>query len=443
MYKTYFNLKSAPFKLTPDTQCFFAEGNRKTILDALLYAVTHGDGLTKVVGEVGSGKTLLSRLLAQSLPHNYEILYLINPRIPPDKILYAIALELGLSVDNAIDKVTLLHLLHNKLLQLHQQSRQTVLLIDEAQAIPIESLEEIRMLGNLETASNKLLQIVLFGQPELDQHLNRHEVRQIRERIIHNFYLPRLTSPEVARYLDFRLQHAGHQGNFPFSGLAVKIITWQSDGFLRRINILAEKCLLTVFAKQSKKVSGLTALQAVLDQRTNRSIIWIIIAALGIGLTVSLSYIQDYRLQPSAESTTISVAPKNPVVQPQIHLDALQTNSALAIPAPENTKGYSIQLLRLAVADRQRLHRELLNLIPAVLHPQVFAHASGSGVYQIFLGVFDSYLAADKQLQNLPATLKNNQPFIVKQSEINRKYNNLSIRLINNLITLKHLKNGL
>lgn len=426
MYKSYFDLKSAPFKLTPDTHCFFSEGNRKAILDALLYAVNDGAGIIKVVGEVGSGKTLLSRLLEQSLPSSFEILYLLNPRIAPDKILHAIALELGLGNGNAIDKVSLLHLLHNKLLQLHQQGRQTVLLIDEAQAIPVASLEEIRMLSNLETGSNKLLQIVLFGQPELDQHLNRHEVRQIRERIIHNFYLPRLSSGEVGRYLDFRLQHAGYQGAFLFSGMAVRIITWKAGGFLRRINILAEKCLLAAFAKQSRKVTGVIALQAALDQRTRRGrlIFFSIITALGTGLSVNLMYNQDNELQvpvvqKPAKETTLQPVGRMPMAPAQ----------ASPTPAVGNADGYSIQLLRVTVADRQHLNHELFDLIPTDLHVQVFAHLSGPSTYQVFLGVFDNYAAAEKRLQLLPLPLRNNRPFIIKQSEINKKYNGLAVFL--------------
>ena len=304
MYQAYFNLDSPPFKLTPDTNCFFTEGNRKAILDALVYAINHGDGFTKVVGEVGAGKTMLSWLLSKSLPENYEILYLINPSIPPDKVLYAIALELQIAVDQATDKVALLHMLHSKLLQHHQQGKQTVLLIDEAQSIPIESLDEIRMLGNLETGSNKLLQIVLFGQPELDEHLNRHEVRQIRERITHNFYLPALTSAEVARYLDFRLQHAGYQGSFLFTQLAVRLITWQAGGFLRRINILAEKCLLSAFADQRRKVSCLTVLQAILDERLRwpMTLGGVTVFAGSIGLAAALVFNPKPSLQAATQN---------------------------------------------------------------------------------------------------------------------------------------------
>jgi type II secretory pathway predicted ATPase ExeA len=412
MYKSYFNLKSAPFRLTPDTHCFFSEGNRKAILDALLYAVNNGDGIIKVVGEVGSGKTLLSRLLEQSLPPSFEILYLLNPRIPPDKILYAIALELGLGNDSALDKVSLLHLLHNKLLQHHQQGRQTVLLIDEAQAIPIESLEEIRMLSNLETGSHKLLQCVLFGQPELDQNLNRHEVRQIRERIIHSFYLPRLRREEVVRYLDFRLQYAGYKGAFPFSGLAVKIITWETEGFLRRINILAEKCLLAAFAKQSRKVSGFTALQVALEGRPWKPGIAVIMlgAVLVLGMAVTLTL-------PRGNAIVIEPPAGNRAQYPP------------AAAVSSDADDYSIQLLNLTADNRQQLHRRLLKRIPGNLRDRVFAHATRANAYQVFLGGFGTQQAAEKLLQSLPEPLRNNKPFVVKQSAITRQYNDLAITL--------------
>ncbi len=212
MYATYFGLQSPPFRLTPDTSCFFGEGQRKAILNGLIYALNNGDGIIKVIGEVGSGKTLLSRILEQKLPDHFEIIYILNPSIPPDRILFAIAMELGLEVPSHTDKVVLLHLLHGKLLDLHKNQKQTVVFIDEAQCIPLETLEEIRMLSNLETGVNKLLQIVLFGQPELDARLRKHSVRQIKGRIVHSFYLPPFGSRETYRYLDFRLRAAGLTG---------------------------------------------------------------------------------------------------------------------------------------------------------------------------------------------------------------------------------------
>lgn len=436
MYKAYFNLKSAPFKLTPDIHCFFSEGNRKAILDALLYAIKDGVGLIKVVGEVGSGKTLLSRVLAQSLPSSYEILYLLNPRIPADKILYAIALELALGTHYPIDKVSLLHLLHNKLLQLHQQGRQTVLLIDEAQAIPIESLEEIRMLTNLETGSNKLLQIVLFGQPELDQHLNRHEVRQIGERIVHSFYLPRLNSAEVGRYLDFRLQHAGYQGTFLFSGTAVKIITWKADGFLRRINILAEKCLLTAFAQQSRQVNGWTALQVALGARFRlvKMALLLLFVASGISLYVGLAGHQSLMPKSASDASIASIAPvvSDDLQQAQVQQTHSSAQARLSGTSFANSgDGYSIQLIHLKADNQDSLQRKIKKLMPDYLQPQVFVHANGVNAYQVFLGRFASYEEAERLLQQLPEAIKNNKPFIVKQSVITKKYNELAINLKN------------
>jgi hypothetical protein len=319
-------------------------------------------------------------------------------------------------------------------LQLHQQGRQTVLLIDEAQAIPIESLEEIRMLTNLETGSNKLLQMVLFGQPELDQHLNRHEVRQIGERIVHGFYLPRLNSAEVGRYLDFRLQYAGYQGASLFSGTAVKIITWKADGFLRRINILTEKCLLAAFAKQSTKISTWTALQVALGGRLRLEKMAAVIGLLSItiGLSVSLAFMQT-AVPPLTNNASFVTKPSGFSDNFQQRQDNSPTAQAgpVATAAANSSNGYSIQLLHLKAANLDYLQQKIRKLVPANLQPQVFVHVSGTNAYQVFLGHFTSYDEAEKLLQQLPETMKNNKPFIVKRSVITKKYNYLPINLKN------------
>lgn len=432
MYKSYFNLNTAPFKLTPDIYCFFSEGNRKAILDALFYAVRNGDGIIKVVGEVGSGKTLLSRLLAQTLPAEFEVLYLINPRIPPDKILFAVALELNLDVHGVVDKVFLLHALHAQLLKLHQQGKQTVLLIDEAQTIPLESLEEIRMLSNLETGNSKLLQLVLFGQPELDKHLNRHEVRQIRERIVHNIYLPKLSIKEVGHYLHFRLQHAGYQGNALFSAMAVNVIAWKSKGLLRRINVIAERCLLAAYARQTKKIGILIALEAASHTKLPNFGLLKIMFISGL-LFASGPVFQFFKNQIDhklvGSEAVVSESKESDVLPMSQNQAALPEAKANNEPDSENP--YSIQLLRLATRDQQRLQQDIHRLIPGELHAQVFAHQDDRNGYQIFVGVFDSYQAANNYLQALPQSLKNNKPFIVSRSTIHRQYNDIAWKFKN------------
>jgi len=173
MYYDYFNLKQPPFKITPDTSLFFPGGDRGAILDALIYAIVSGEGIVKLVGEVGSGKTTLCRMLEKELPKNIEIVYLANPSLSPDNILHAIAFELHLKVRPDDSRLKVMNSLQNYLLERHAENKQIVVFVEEAQSMPIATLEEIRLLSNLETAQNKLLQIVIFGQPELDVMISK------------------------------------------------------------------------------------------------------------------------------------------------------------------------------------------------------------------------------------------------------------------------------
>lgn len=248
MYYEFFGLTQPPFRITPDTEVFFEGGNRGATLDALLYAIRAGEGIVKVTGEVGSGKTMLCRVLQTRLPDTMDTVYLGNPSVGPQEILHAIAFELQLPVAPTAPRLPVLHALNAFLLGRHAQGRQVVLFVEEAQGMPIETLEEIRLLTNLETSHHKLLQIVLFGQPELDEHLQRPEIRQLRERITHSFRLEPLGTAEVGRYLAFRLQAAGYRGPDLFSPRLVQRLVRATGGITRRINIVADKALLAAFA---------------------------------------------------------------------------------------------------------------------------------------------------------------------------------------------------
>src|ERR1044072_5806591 len=181
MYYQFFGLSQAPFKITPDTDFFFEGGNRGAILEALIYAISHGEGIIKVTGEVGSGKTMLCRVLQTRLPENVENVYLANPSGSPEEILHAIAFELQLPLVRAPTRLEVMHALNAYLLERHTQKRQVVVFVEESQGMPLGTLEEIRLLSNLETQQHKLLQIVLFGQPELDKNLSGPQIRQLRE----------------------------------------------------------------------------------------------------------------------------------------------------------------------------------------------------------------------------------------------------------------------
>jgi type II secretory pathway predicted ATPase ExeA len=244
MYYEYFGLNQPPFRITPDTNLFFAGGNRGAILEALIYAVGNGEGIVKVVGEVGSGKTMLCRMLEQELPERVEVVYIANPSLAPENILHVIAFELKLPVSPNTSRLEVMHALQELLLARHAENRQVVVFVEEAQGMPIATLEEIRLLSNLETRQNKLLQIVLFGQPELDEKLARAEIRQLKERITYSFQLAPFNPNDIREYLNSRVRACGYRAMELFSPGAVQAIAHYSHGLVRRINIVADKSLL-------------------------------------------------------------------------------------------------------------------------------------------------------------------------------------------------------
>lgn len=265
MYYAHFGLKEPPFKITPNTDFFFPGGNRGAVLEALRYAILHGEGIVKVVGEVGSGKTMLCRMLQTQLPDYVDNVYLANPSMAPEDVLHAIALELRLDLPVSLGRLEVMQRLQQVLLEKHEAKRQVVVFVEEAQGMPLATLEEIRLLTNLETRHDKLLQIVLFGQPELDDNLNRREIRQLKERITHSFYLGPLSQDEIAEYLMFRLRAAGYYGPPLFTKHAVRKLAAMAQGLVRRVNILADKSLLAAFAANTYQVTPSHVAAAIRD----------------------------------------------------------------------------------------------------------------------------------------------------------------------------------
>ncbi|WP_229212106.1 ExeA family protein [Duganella sp. BJB475] len=269
MYQSHFGLRESPFGITPNPAFFYSGNTRGEILNALLYAVCHGEGIVKVTGEVGAGKTMLCRMLERELPPHVDVIYLVNPNLDPQEVQYAIAAELGIAGHGLrIDEVQ--RRLQADLIARHGQGRQVVLLVEEAQAMPLDTLEAIRLLTNLETARSKLLQIVLFGQPELDQHLALASMRQLKERITHSFEVPALAPSLIGEFLEFRLRAAGHDGPTVFSPAAARLIAERSEGIVRRINILADKALLAAYAADASVVSAHHARQAIRESAFHR-----------------------------------------------------------------------------------------------------------------------------------------------------------------------------
>lgn len=264
MYLEHFGLNEAPFRITPHTDFFYDGADRGATLDALLYAIQHDEGIVKVSGEVGSGKTMLCRVLMERLPAHVVTIYLANPALSRDEILFAIAEELELDTREA-RLTAVMRTLQDYLIELYAAGRRVVILIDEAHAMPEDTLEQVRLLSNLETSRHKLLQIVLFGQPELEDMLATASMRQLRDRVTHSFRMRPLDEADVGPYLVFRLRAAGYRGPDLFTAGAIKLIARASGGLTRRINILADKSLLSAFSANSHTIDERPVRAAIAD----------------------------------------------------------------------------------------------------------------------------------------------------------------------------------
>ncbi len=253
MYLEHFGLTEPPFKITPVTDFFFSGANRGEILDALIYAIRDSEGIIKVSGEVGSGKTMLCRMLLDRLPSNIKAIYLANPSMSRDELLYAIADRLDLSLEGQRVNV-ILQTLQNQLEAMYGRGERCVVLVDEAHAMPLDTLEELRLLYNLQVGKHKLIQIVLFGQPELDEKLDQSNMRQLKDRIVHHFSILPISRKVINDYLMFRMRAAGYKGPDIFSPAAVLLIGKSSQGLMRRVNILADKALLAAFVENTHKI---------------------------------------------------------------------------------------------------------------------------------------------------------------------------------------------
>lgn len=263
MYQTHFGLTETPFGLTPNTGFYYGLPPHEEALQVLRVALTSGEGFIKVTGEVGTGKTLLLRKFLNELPENYQAAYLPNPCLEAEELRQALATELGL-VPSA-DTLSLTDAIHHRLVELRQQGKQVVLLLDEAQALSDKALEAIRLFGNLETESSKLLQVILFGQPELDQRLAQAHLRQLRQRISFSYRLRPLLPAETSAYLAYRLQVSGYRGLPLFSGLTARLLWQSSRGIPRLINILAHKCLMQAYGRHQMQIGVRDVFRAAQD----------------------------------------------------------------------------------------------------------------------------------------------------------------------------------
>ena len=267
MYLSHFGLQEAPFSLTPNTGFYYGLPPHEEALQVLNWALAQGEGFIKVTGEVGTGKTLLCRKLLSELGSEacpVRLAWLPNPHLTPAELRIALALELGLAVRDQ-SELDLTDRIHRHLISLHQQGSRVMVLIDEAQALPDETLEAIRLFGNLETESSKLLQIVLFGQPELDARLAKPHLRQLRQRIGFSYCLRPLRFDETRAYLEHRLQVSGYRGAPLFASSAMRRLWRASRGIPRLINVLAQKCLMLAYGQGARQIDSRLVRLAIRD----------------------------------------------------------------------------------------------------------------------------------------------------------------------------------
>jgi len=277
LYREFFGLDSEPFALTPDTEFFFNDRIRQEALNTLIYGVRSGEGFIKVVGEVGTGKTTLCRQFLQAIRDEARTAYILDPVLRGDDLVRNLAQELGIDPEGPT-QTQLVEAIKALMLETWEEGRPVVLVLDEAQALPLETLEQLRLLSNLETEKAKLLRIVLMGQPELDVRLREPTIRQLRQRIVYNYHLVPLSKGDLVGYLDHRLRVAGYNGGQVFRAGAVQGLYRGSGGILRLVNILAHKSLLAAYGDGDPQVRRRHVRAAIRDTESARRIPWVSLA---------------------------------------------------------------------------------------------------------------------------------------------------------------------
>ena len=267
MYLRHFALREFPFSITPDTSFFFSSAGSQEALNTLLVAARMGEGFIKITGEVGTGKTLLCRKLMSSLGRDFCVAYIPNPYLEPIALFMELASELGIQLEPGanFNQHHLLRRLTLRLVELTGQGKRVVICLDEAQAMPIETLEALRLLTNLETEKRKLLQVIIFGQPELEDKLNHPSIRQLKQRITFDYHLAPLTGSELDYYLHHRLVVAGFKGGRLFDSSATWLLERRTRRIPRLVNIVAHKSLLSAYGKGKRRVGFFDVLAATND----------------------------------------------------------------------------------------------------------------------------------------------------------------------------------
>ncbi|MET0982451.1 MAG: AAA family ATPase [Telluria sp.] len=292
MYAQHFGLRELPFGITPDTSFFFGSPRSQEALNTLLVAARSGEGFIKITGEVGTGKTLLCRKFMATLGEGFVTAYIPNPFLEPRTLMLALADELEVPLEREVDQHQLLKSITHRLLVLARQGKRVLLCLDEAQAMPVETLEALRLLTNLETEKRKLLQIVLFGQPELNRKLELESIRQLAQRITFHYHLGPLSRDDLDYYVAHRLRVAGFTGARLFSTGAIRRLYGASGGIPRLVNILAHKAMMLCYGEGRQLVGTQHVNGAARDTMAIRPRFWPWLAGVGAltGMAAALAW---------------------------------------------------------------------------------------------------------------------------------------------------------
>jgi len=299
MYASFYGLKQEPFNVTPDPEFLFLSPSHKEALGSIIYGVKQRKGFIVVTGEVGVGKTTILRSYLEGVNRRQlKVIYVFNPGLTFRSLLQTIGQELGIDVRTP-DVTTLVSRLHLKLIEVYMRGKNVALLIDEAQNVPVETLENLRMLSNLETSKDKLIQIVLIGQPEFETALRREELRQLRQRVAVHCSVSPLSRRESLAYIDHRLSRAGMKEGAPvFTPGALKKIVRHAKGIPRVINIVADNALVTGFGYRKKRVPPDIVDEVIFDldgRRSPRGRGWVFASAATLVLLGILFVFSPYR----------------------------------------------------------------------------------------------------------------------------------------------------
>jgi len=255
MYLYHFGIRELPFTLTPNTSYYFGLPSHKEAIEVLSTALQSGEGFIKVTGEVGAGKTLICRKLLNELPDGFVTAYIPNPYLSPAELRRSVAAELNVELPEGTDQQEFTQLIQRRLVEIHKQQKNAVLIIDEAQALPDESIEALRLMTNLETESQKLLQVVLFGQPELDDKLKQPKLRQLLQRITFSYKLRLMDADQLYQYVRHRMAVSGYRVEGLFDEACCNLLHKASGGTPRIVNMLCHKSLMLAYGEGVQKIT--------------------------------------------------------------------------------------------------------------------------------------------------------------------------------------------